>query len=221
MKMMLGLVALVVVAVVGYFGYSTFKPTAEASGPLTAAPVASATASTVYQIDQESTTARFVIDEILRGEPKTVVGTTNQVAGEIAASLNDIDGAAVGPIKINARTLATDAESRNRMLKNRILLTEEHEYITFTPKRMVGLPESATVGQPISFQMVGDLDIRGTVRETTFDVTMTPTASDRLEGTASTSITYADWGVSIPQVPSVTGVADQVGLHLDFVATSS
>lgn len=226
MKGLVGIAALLVVAVVGYFGYTTFKPAAQASAPITSAPVAAATGSAsaatgaVFRIDQNASTARFIIDEVLRGTPTTVVGTTNQVAGEIAANLNDIDAASVGPIRINARTLTTDAESRNRMLQNRILETEQHEFIVFTPKSVVGLPDTATVGQPITFKMVGDLNIRGTAREATFDVTLTPTAANRLEGTASTSIRYADWGVSIPQVPSVAGVAEQVGLHLDFVATS-
>jgi polyisoprenoid-binding protein YceI len=247
MKMMLGLAALVVVAVAGYFGYTTFKAPAQASAPITAVPIAAAPAASApaasstnsassaygsspavpaasngatFQIDQNSSTARFVIDEILRGTPTTVVGTTNQVAGEIAANLTDMDAAKVGTIRINARTLATDAEGRNRMLQNRILETEQHEFITFAPNRMVGLPETATVGQPITFQMVGDLTIRGTAKEATFDVTLTPTANNRLEGTASTSIKYADWGVAIPQVPSVAGVDEDVALHLDFVATS-
>ena len=47
---------------------------------------------------------------------------------------------------------------------------------------------------------------------------MTPTAENRLEGTAKSTIKYAEWGVSIPQVPSVTGVSDQLGLELNFVA---
>jgi polyisoprenoid-binding protein YceI len=107
------------------------------------------------------------------------------------------------------------------MIQNAILQTDQHEYITFTPKQMIGLPDSATVGRPFTFQMVGDLTIRGMPKETTFDVQVTPTADNRLEGTASTTIRYADWGVSIPQVPAVAGVADQVALHLEFVARSA
>lgn len=226
MKMMGGLAAIVVMAIVGYFGYTTFKPPTEASAPISAQPIAASPAAsssppTTFQIDQSASTARFVIDEILRGTPTTVVGTTNQVAGEIAANLNDIDAAKVGTIQINARTLTTDAAGRNRMLQNRILETEQHEFITFAPKRLDGLPETATVGQPMTFRMVGDLTIRGTTREATFDVTVTPTAENRLEGSASTAIAYAEWGLSIPEVPSVAGVDEKVALHLDFVATSS
>jgi polyisoprenoid-binding protein YceI len=226
MKMLLSVVTLAAVAGLAVAGYAIFKPPAQATAPIEAAPIAAETASAandaqVFQIDPNASSARFVIDEILRGSPYTVVGTTNQVAGEIAADLDDLDTAQVGTIRINARTLTTDADGRNRMLKNQILQTDQHEYIEFTPKQMVGLPEAVTVGQSFTFQMVGDLAIRGTTRETTFDVAVTPTAEDRLEGTATSTIRYADWGVSIPQVPSVAGVADQVALHLDFVAVDS
>jgi polyisoprenoid-binding protein YceI len=225
MKMMLSIVLLVAVAITAVVGYTIFRPPAQASGPIQAAPVAgnagvASTAARVFQIDPNASSAEFVIDEVLRGSPKTVVGTTNQVAGQIAADLKDLDAAQVGTITIDARTLTTDADGRNRMLQNQILQTGEHEYITFTPKQMVGLPETATVGQSFTFQMVGDLTIRGTTREATFDVAVTPTADNRLEGSAFTTVRYADWGVSIPQVPSVAGVEDQVDLKLNFVATA-
>jgi polyisoprenoid-binding protein YceI len=225
MKMMLSIVLLVGVAIAAVVGYTIFRSPAEASGPIQAAPIvggagAAAPTGRVFQIDPNASKAEFVIDEILRGSPKTVVGTTNQIAGQIAANLRDLDAAQVGPITINARTLTTDADGRNRMLQNQILQTGEHELITFTPKQMVGLPDTANVGQSVSFQMVGDLTIRGTTRETTFDVALTPTADNRLEGSASSTIRYADWGVSIPQVPSVAGVEDQVDLRLTFVATA-
>ena len=224
MKMILSGVLLAAIAVATVVGYTVFRPPAQASAPIEAAPVAqsaSADSAEVFQIDPNSSTARFVIDEILRGQPKTVVGTTNQVAGQIAADLDDLDAAKVGTIQINARTLVTDADSRNRMLQNQILQTDQHEYITFTPKQLMGLPESTTVGRSFNFQMVGDLTIKGATREATFDVSVTPTTEDQIEGTASTTIRYADWGISIPQVPAVAGVAEQVALHLDFVARSA
>lgn len=225
-KMMLSAVLLAVVAVAAVVGYSVFRAPAQASAPISAAPIAQTSTTTtapsaVFEIDPAGSSAKFVVDEVLRGSPKTVVGATNQVAGQIAANLGDLDAAQVGTIKINARTLTTDDGSRNRMLQNQILQTEQHEYITFTPTRLVGLPDTASVGQAFTFQMVGDLSIRGTSREATFDVTVTPTASNQLQGTASTTIKYADWGVSVPKVPAVAGVAENVGLQLDFVAKTS
>src|SRR5215210_5916890 len=147
MKMMLSVVLLAVAAVVVVAGDSMFKPPAQATAPVASAPVGqgsagAATDTPVFEIDPNASSARFVVDEILRGSPYTVVGTTNQVAGQIAANLNDLDAAQVGAITINARTLTTDADGRNRMLKNQILQTDQHEFIEFTPKQLVGVPEA-------------------------------------------------------------------------------
>lgn len=69
--------------------------------------------------------------------------------------------------------------------------------------------------------MTGDLTIRDVTRPVTFDATVTRGSSDRLEGTATTTVRYADWGISIPQVPMVASVSDALRLELDFVAASA
>jgi polyisoprenoid-binding protein YceI len=224
----IGLVALTALTILaGVLAYGYLKPAAAASGPIQAIPVAQASsagasaASTVYTIDQASSQARFTIDEVLNGSPKTVVGSTDQVAGQIAVTPTAPGTAQVGTIQIDVRTLTTDSDQRNRAIQNMILKTDQYEYVTFVPTAVVGLPESATVGQSYSFQIVGQLTVAGQTHEATFDVTAIPTADGRLQGSATTTLKYADWGISIPQVPFVTGVADTVTLALDFVATAN
>jgi polyisoprenoid-binding protein YceI len=77
------------------------------------------------------------------------------------------------------------------------------------------------VGQPFTFQMSGDLTIRGTTRPATFDVTVTPGADGTLSGSATTTIQYSDWGINIPSVPFVAGVGNQVTLQLSFDAATA
>jgi polyisoprenoid-binding protein YceI len=173
------------------------------------------------QIIQEESEARFVIDEVLNNAPFTVVGTTNQVAGEIAVDAQNPSATQVGVIQVNARTLATDSQFRDRAIKNQILSTDTYEFVTFTPTQLVGLPETGTVGETYTFQIVGDLTIRDTTREVTFDVTVTPTSDTSLEGTATTTILYADYGITIPQARSVASVDEDVRLEIDFVATAA
>jgi polyisoprenoid-binding protein YceI len=195
---------------------ATDAPAADAATPGRSAAVSADTI--VAQIVSDESEARFIIDEVLNDAPKTVIGTTNQVAGELAVAPSDLTRSQVGIIQVNARTLTTDSEFRNRAIKNQILRTDQYEYITFTPKQIVGLPASAAVGQSYTFQIVGDLTIRDVTKEVTFDVTATPSSESRLEGTAQTTIRYADYGISIPQVRQVASVADQVRLEIDFVA---
>ncbi|HEY0738456.1 MAG TPA: YceI family protein [Herpetosiphonaceae bacterium] len=211
---------------------ATAQPTTAASSAATstaatdtaAAGTSDSTAATgsaiVAQIVQGESEARFVIDEVLNNAPFTVVGTTDQVAGQIVVDPQDPGQTQVGTIQVNARTLATDSEFRDRAIKNRILSTDQYEMITFTPTEIVGLPENGTVGQSYSFQIVGDLTIRDVTRQVTFEVTATPTSETRLEGTAQTTIAYADWGITIPQVRQVASVSDEVRLEIDFVAVA-
>ncbi|MCC6628845.1 MAG: YceI family protein, partial [Chloroflexi bacterium] len=145
----LALMAPVLIAGVVAFDY--LKPTAAASNPITAIalePAATAADRVVFEIDQTASEARYVIDEVLNGQPLTVVGATDQVAGQIALDLSDLDAAQLGPIQINARTFATDSTQRDRAVQNRILLTDQYEYITFTPTGLTGVPATLAVGVP-------------------------------------------------------------------------
>lgn len=208
---------------------ATSAPTTEAAAATTAVPEATdATADSsattlssdtiIAQIIPEESEVRFVIDEVLNNEPFTVVGTTNQVAGELAIDPSDPAATKVGVIQVNARTLATDSEFRDRAIKNRILMTDDNEYITFTPTALTGLPEQVEIGQSYTFQMTGDLTIRDVTKQVTFEVSVTPESQQRVAGTAQTTIVYSDFGLSIPQVPQVASVDNDVRLEIDFAA---
>jgi polyisoprenoid-binding protein YceI len=110
---------------------------------------------------------------------------------------------------------------RNRTIANRILNTDQYEFITFTPSTITGLPSSGAVGESYTFQVAGSLTIRDASKDVTFDVTLTPSSDTRLEGSATTTINYADFGIAIPSVPQVASVGDTVILELEFVAVAS
>jgi polyisoprenoid-binding protein YceI len=217
-------------ALIGVAGYSALRAPDATSGPMETIAVVTPAASgavkassstTIYDIVPGRSEARFVVDEVLRGEPKTVVGTTDQVTGQIAAGLSEPASAEVGIILINARTLATDENQRNNAIRRFILSTDQHEYIRFAPTAVVGAPASASLGEPVTIQIVGDLTIRDVTRQATFDATVTPISASELRGTASSIVRYADWNINIPDVPFVAGVADTVRLELDFVAIAA
>ncbi|MDH3676091.1 MAG: YceI family protein [Anaerolineae bacterium] len=175
---------------------------------------------TIYEILPAESEARFQIGEILRGSPFTVVGTTDQVAGEFAVDARDLSSAQIGPILVNARTLATDNDFRNRALKNQILTTDVHEFITFTPSEIIGLAGTGTAGDVYNFQIVGDLTIRDVTRPVTFETTATAVTEDQLTGTATATVLYADFDLFIPNSQAVASVEDEVVLAIDFVAAA-
>jgi polyisoprenoid-binding protein YceI len=173
----------------------------------------------VLTIDQAQSEVRFILTEELRGQPKTVVGASNQVAGQIAVDPSDLSTAQVGIIQVNARTLATDSSQRDRAIRNQILSTDAYEYINFTPSQVLGLSGSAAAGDAFTFQIAGTLTIRDISQEVVFDVTATVEAANQLSGTATTTVQRADYDLTIPNVPSVANVSQSVTVEIDFVAT--
>jgi polyisoprenoid-binding protein YceI len=140
------------------------------------------------------------------------------VAGQLALDPVDLSSAQVGTIQVNARTLVTDNDFRNRAVKNRILLTDNYEFVTFTPTEVIGLPETGAVGETYTFQIAGDLTITDVTRPVTFDAVATATSEAQIEGTATTAFPYTDFELFIPDAPAVDTVDDEVRLELDFVA---
>ena len=175
----------------------------------------------VYQITQEESEVSFTIFEELNGAPKDVIGTSDQVAGEVALDFGNLDTTQVGEILINARTLVTDDDRRNSAIRNRILNTDQYEFISFTPTELRGLSGVGEVGQSYNFQIAGDLTIRDVTRPVVFDVNAMVEGENRIVGTASTSISRADYNLNIPNVPFVANVADNVDLEIDFVLVSN
>jgi polyisoprenoid-binding protein YceI len=173
---------------------------------------------TTFEIVPAESQARFLIDEVLRGDPITVVGATDQIAAQFTIDPNDLFATQVGIIQVNARTLATDNDFRNRAIKNRILVTDVYEFVTFTPTEVVGLPPNGEAGETYAFQIVGDLTITDVTRQVTFDVVATATSETRIEGIATTVFLYTDFELFIPDAPAVDTVDDEVRLELEFVA---
>ncbi|MDX1414772.1 MAG: YceI family protein [Candidatus Promineifilaceae bacterium] len=174
---------------------------------------------TLFEINPAESEARFFVDEILRGEEKTVVGKTNAVSGQIAVDFDDPRSSLAGPIQVNALTLETDNAFRNRALHTRILLATIYEHVIFEPTAVSGLPESITIGEPVEFQIVGDLTITAYTKPATFDVVAVLVSESRLEGQARSTIDRNEFDLVIPSAAGVAGVDEIVTLELDFSAS--
>ncbi len=217
------LIALLILAVLAggaiFVFFSGGPEVVQPSGPITAPDLEVAAAGTTnFQIVSAESEVRFKVDEVLRGEPKTVVGITNQVAGNIALDPTNPGNSQVGVIRINARTLKTDNDRRNQTINNRILQTEQFEFIEFAPTALEGFSGEVSIGETVTFQIKGDLTIRDVTKPVTFEVTATPISDTRLEANAKSTLRHKDFGLAIPNVPFVADVSDEVQLEFDFVA---
>lgn len=201
---------------------ATEEAAAAVGEPTDAAPAADAGGGTVFNVVPEESEVRFILSEVLSGQPTIVTGVTNQVAGQLLVDFANPASTQVGTIRINVRTMETDNDFRNRAIRSQILMSArpEFEFAEFTPTALSGLPDQVTIGEPVSFQITGDLTVRGITNSVTFDATVTPVSETRLEGSASTVVQRAMYEMQIPRVPNVADVSEDVTLELDFVAVA-
>ncbi len=177
-----------------------------------------------FVIQQDRLQATFTLDEVLRGDPTTAVGTTSELAGQFVLDLEDLSQTQFSDFVVNARTFVTGSSTRDRAIRGPIILnsaSDDFEFITFAVTDSVGLEGAAAVGDTFTFTLVGDLTIRDQTNEVEFEVTATLVDESTVEGTATTEVLRGDFGIGIPSVASVADVTDEVTLQMEFVATSS
>jgi polyisoprenoid-binding protein YceI len=202
----------------------TPTPAPEAAVETSSQQAAPATAGVkIFQIVQDGSEARFTLDEQLMGQPKTVIGVTSLVQGEISVDPTDPASAQIGVLQIDARDLTTDSDRRNGAIRRWILQSDQdqYRYITFEPTSIEGLPETVTIGEPFTFSVAGNLKIRDLVHPETFQMTVTANSEDELVGLGSTTVLRENYQLTIPSVPSVANVSEEVKLEIEFTARSA
>lgn len=224
-RIIVAVLAIVAVVSIGTFLYLTrgvALPTADVQESVQELDVASTSSQTLYRIAQNDSQVEYNIFEVLNGTDTTVVGTTSEVAGDIVLDLSDLSKTELGEIIINARTFATDEDRRDNAVTRFILQseTDANEFITFQPTAISGLPANASVSDQLSFSITGNLTIAGITQSVTFNVTASVNEDNQLVGHAETIVLRSDFNMSIPNVPFVANVGDEVTLKIDFVANA-
>lgn len=195
--------------------------TAPAPAQAPAAPAASSGGAVVFTLG-EGTIARYKVEEVLaRTGSWTATGETAEVAGQLAF---DADGALIpaeSGVIVQAATLVTDSDRRDRYVRERTLNASQYPEIVFRPTAIDGLPMPLTEAQgSIDFAISGDLTIRDQTRPTTWSASADFGAAD-ISGVASVEFTFADFGMDKPSVPIVLSVEDTIRLEIDFAGSLS
>ena len=167
----------------------------------------------------EQSTASFSINEVLLGNNKTVVGTSSDVQGNFSVDLNDLSSLQMQRLEVNAKDFTTDNRRRNASLHNRILDTEAYPSILFEFSSIEEIAELE--GGSVTALIKGLVTIKEVVREESFIVRLNKLSDSELQGSASTTILYENYGLNIPPVPMVASVEDEVILTIDFFAVAT
>lgn len=195
-------IALVVV-IAGVWGGSVIYASLQneqASAELTLAPPSAGAPSTLsedglagtWTIGQESE-AGYRVNEVLNGQPVTVVGRTSDIKGEATIEGTRLTAATA---EVDMRNVATDNGSRDGQFQG-ILKTGQFPSATFTLTEAVDI--GAISGGSASTEAAGELTLAGVTQAVTVNLKAQVT-SDGVDVQGSIPITFSDFEISAPNL---------------------
>lgn len=202
------------------------RATASATAPATASRAGGGTATasgnaTRYTIVPEASKASYRVDETLifrNNQFNTAVGSTSAFTGDIFIDKTKPSASTIGPITVDISKLTSDSSQRDNMIRQRWLESNKYPNVTFVAKRLEGLPDAPyTDGQELTFKIIGDLTVRTTTKEVTFD-TKAKIIGDTLTGTATTAIQMTDFSFDPPAIANIVTAENGVKFILDLTA---
>jgi polyisoprenoid-binding protein YceI len=173
--------------------------------------------ATRYVVAPAGNEVRYRVREQLAGFdlPNDAVGKSSKVSGAIAF---DADGRllpAESRFVVDAATFVSDRDRRDRYVGSRLLNAQQFPEIVLVPTELRGLNLPLASTGSTSFEVVGNLTVRGVTRPTVWRVTA-QLEDGRVSGAASTRFVFDDFQMEKPRVRSVLSVADTIALEYDF-----
>jgi len=200
------------------------------TAPATSAPTAAATSGQLkvatdgqgvtLVLDGAASQASYHARETLVGRslPSDAVGTTKKVSGTIVLDGSGAPVADRSTITVDLTQLQSDESRRDNFIKGNTLNTNRFPTATFVPTSADGLPSPLPTSGSATFQLSGDLTVRGVTRPVTWQVTAN-FADAAMTGNATTRVQITDFGMTPPKAGPVLGIEDELTLELDFAAT--
>ncbi len=208
----------------------TSAPEQPAAAPTAAAPADASLPTGVhtYVIVPEETTASYSVDEeffggalgkygIPSGKQDTI-GRTNAVSGQFQLNWDDLT-APLGDnsFTVDLSTLTSDQSLRDGWIRDNGPKFSESPEATFVADSLANAPTSYAPGDEVSFDLVGQLTIRGITHPATFAVTATY-QDNSITGVAVAALKMTDFGIIPPDFANTLTVKDDFEAKLEFTA---
>jgi polyisoprenoid-binding protein YceI len=197
---------------------ATATPSATATPTATAAAT---TASTAVWTVTDKSKATIRVREQLVGVslPSDAVLTATGAKGSFALNSDGTFGSE-SKITFEISTLSSDERNRDDFVKRDTLRVSQFPTAEFAPTKTAGLTLPMPTSGTFTFTLTGNMTIRGTTKEVTFDVTATRNGSDlTATATANPSWKFGDFGMTAPRSFSVLSIVDEIRATIDIVAT--
>jgi polyisoprenoid-binding protein YceI len=186
-----------------------------------ASVTADTTGATAYEIVSQESLVSYGVEETLAGRKfNYAIGVTNSIAGQMTIDPERPSASEVAPITVTIQDFSSDNFLRDERIQQEFLESARFPIATFTATELQGLPDSYTMGETITFEIMGDLEIRETVVPTTFNVEA-KLENGRLSGTATSQILMTDFGFEPPSLANLIQTENEVDITFEFVAQPS
>ncbi len=217
-------VLVVLLAGCGGYAWTQIKPfvtlpAGDVARTIPAAPeLEAAPGEDLFRIDATRSSMSYsVVEELAGRERGTAEGTTQGIAGDIALDRGDPAASRIGEIVVDVRQLRSDNSLRDRRLRQDFLASDDDPLATFATTAIEGAPDEIPDGEEVELQLVGDLTVRGTTVETTWDATV-ELVGDELVATATTTVKMSDLGIGPISIAGLVRSEDDVTLTFELVA---
>jgi len=148
--------------------------------------------------------------------PSDAIGKTNQVEGALVIGADGKIAREGSSFTVDLKSIQSDNMRRDGFIRRHTLRTDSFPKAVFVPTSTRGLPATLPATGALAFELIGDLTIHGVTRPATWQVTATRNASGAVTGTATTTFSFADHGMTIPRFGMVLSVDDSITLEYDF-----
>ena len=179
----------------------------------------------VFRIEAGASNAAYVVDEELFADAtrkyglkvgKTVVvGETQDVMGlmQIDLAQRSIGG---NRFVVFLPTLRTDQKLRDAWIRENALESDRFPLAIFVAERLLEAPVTYQEGDEVTFQLEGDLEIRGTSMNTVWDVTASLNGGT-IRGSMQTRLRMTTLGFDPPNFAKTLTVQDEFAVRINFV----
>ncbi len=166
-----------------------------------------------FVIDPSQSSAKYVVQETLRGLDTNAVGTTSAISGSIYLTDSGLYKDLPSKFTVDLSTLKSDESMRDNFIKQNTLQTSKYPNAVFTIESVEGFPSSYTENEQVQLTLNGMLSVHGVDKPVSWTV-LARQAGDTLTATADTDINFTDFGMSPPNV-QIAKAKD--GIHLQIV----
>jgi polyisoprenoid-binding protein YceI len=170
-----------------------------------------------FRVGATGNEARYRVRELLAASTleNDAVGVTSALTGGLAIDAAGKIDTAASKWTVDLTTLKSDRSMRDRYVQGRTLETAQFPKAELVVTEIKGLPVVLPDTATLTLTLLGNFTVHGVTKPTAWEVTAM-VAGDHISGTAITHLKFAEYNMSLPSVPVLASLVDDIKIEYDF-----